>query len=331
MNRKLRWGVLGCASIAKRSVIPGVQLSEWNEVVAIASRDWDKAKQTADELNIENAYGSYEALLADPSIDVVYIPLPNHLHKEWTIRAAEAGKHILCEKPLALTAEEAEEMAAAAKHAGVYLLEAFMYRYHPRYDAIKDLIDSGAIGEIRGIRSAFTFNSSGSTGNVRFRKDWGGGSLYDVGCYPINAARLLLGREPQAVTVNAFFSPEHGDVDMMASGLVEFGDVSLSFDCGMWAASRNPLEVLGTEGIIEVPSAFVTPSPGSGNFYITTNGERKEIHARDVNAYTEQADQLAQAIRGEAPLRFSPEDAIRNMKVLDACLLSAREHARVNL
>ncbi|GIP26748.1 deoxyfructose oxidoreductase [Paenibacillus sp. J23TS9] len=331
MNRKLKWGILGCASIAKRAVIPGVHLSELNEVAAIASRDLDKAKQTAEELHIPNAYGSYEALLEDPSIDVVYIPLPNHLHKEWTIRAAQAGKHILCEKPLALTEAEAVEMAEAAERAGVYLSEAFMYRYHPRYDAIKDLIDSGAIGELRGIRSAFTFNSSGNTGNVRFRKDWGGGSIYDVGCYPINAARLLLGKEPDAVTVNALFSPDHGDVDMMASGLIEFGDVSLSFDCGMWAASRNPLEVLGTEGIIEVPSAFVTPSPGSGNFFISTGGERKEIHVQDINAYTEQADHLARAIHDRTPLRFDTQDAIHNMKVIDACLMSAREHIRVAL
>ncbi|MCJ8013722.1 Gfo/Idh/MocA family oxidoreductase [Paenibacillus sp. KQZ6P-2] len=327
MSRKLKWGILGCAGIAKRAVIPGVHMSEMNEVVAIASRDENKAKQTAEELHIPVAYGSYEAILEDPSIDVVYIPLPNHLHKEWTIRAAEAGKHILCEKPLALTAAEAEEMADAAEQAGVYLTEAFMYRYHPRYDAIKELIQSGAIGEIRGIRSAFTFNNAGDSGNVRYRKDWGGGSIYDVGCYPISVARLLLGKEPDAVTVNAFFSPEHDDVDMMASGLVDFGDVSLTFDCSMWAASRNPLEILGTEGIIEVPSAFV----GSGNFYIISRGERKEIQVPNVNAYTAQADHLASAILGESSLLYDPKDAIANMKVIDACLLSAREHIRVVL
>ncbi|MWV42879.1 gfo/Idh/MocA family oxidoreductase [Paenibacillus sp. HJL G12] len=331
MDRKLKWGILGCAGIAKRAVIPGVHLSELNEVAAIASRDEDKAKRTAEELNIPVAYGSYEALLEDPSIDVVYIPLPNHLHKEWAIRAAQAGKHILCEKPIALTADEANEMAEAAQQAGVYLAEAFMYRYHPRYEAMKDLIQSGAIGDIRGIRSAFTFNNAGDAANVRYRKDWGGGSIYDVGCYPINAARLLLGKEPDAVTVNAIFSPEHDDVDMMASGLIDFGDISLTFDCGMWAASRNPLEILGTDGIIEVPSAFVTPSPGSGNFFVVSRGERKEIHTPDVNAYTAQADHLAAAILGKSPLLFDSKDFVANMKVIDACLLSAREHIRVVL
>lgn len=330
--KKLRWGILGCAGIAKRAVIPGLHLSELNEVAAIASRDADNAKKTAEEHNIGAAYGSYEALLADDSIDVIYIPLPNHLHREWTIRAAEAGKHILCEKPLALTEKEAAEMAEACRGAGVLLSEAFMYRYHPRYQMMKELIAAGEIGEVRGIRSAFTFNNAGHKENVRYRKDWGGGSIYDVGCYPINAARLLLGKEPEAVTVQALFSPEHDDVDMMASGLVEFeGAVSLTFDCGMWAAFRNPLEVLGTDGLIEVPSAYVTGEPGSANFFVSSKGERKEIEVPYVNAYTAQADHLARAINGETTLKFGAEDALSNMKVIDACLLSARERTRIIL
>ncbi|MDR0266658.1 Gfo/Idh/MocA family oxidoreductase [Paenibacillus sp.] len=332
MNQKLKWGILGCANIAKYSVIPGIQQSEFNEVAAIASRDIDKANQTAAELNIPHTYGSYEDILADPTIDVLYIPLPNHLHKEWTIRAAKAGKHILCEKPIALNEAEAAEMAEAAVDAGVYLSEAFMYRYHPRYDRIKELIHSGAIGDIRGIRSAFTFNNAGDKGNIRYKKEWGGGSIYDIGCYPISAARLLLGKEPIAATVQAFFSSEHGDVDMMASGLLEFeGSVALTFDCGMWTAFRNPLEIVGTEGIIEVPSAFARPTAGSGNFYLTVHGERQEIEMPHCNAYALQADHLAQAIANKSPLRFEPADAIRNMKVIDACLLSAREHIRVAL
>lgn len=331
-TKKLKWGILGCAGIAKRAVIPGLHLSELNEVAAIASRDTENAKKTAEEHNIGTAYGSYEALLADDSIDVIYIPLPNHLHREWTIRAAEAGKHILCEKPLALTQKEAAEMVEACAGAGVLLSEAFMYRYHPRYQMMKELIAAGEIGEIRGIRSAFTFNNAGHKENVRYRKDWGGGSIYDVGCYPINAARLLLGKEPEAVTVQALFSPEHDDVDMMASGLVEFdGAVSLTFDCGMWAAFRNPLEVLGTDGLIEVPSAYVTGEPGSANFFISSKGQRKEIEVPYVNAYTAQADHFARAINGEATLQFGASDALNNMKVIDACLLSARERTRIVL
>lgn len=329
---KLKWGVLGCAGIAKRSVIPGVQASQLNEVTAIASRNFDNASRTAEEHGIQTAYGSYEELLSDSSIDVVYIPLPNHLHREWTIRAAEAGKHVLCEKPLALNANEAAEMAEACARAGVQLSEAFMYRWNPRYDAIRDIIASGEIGELRGIRSAFTFNNAKDSNNVRYRKEWGGGSIYDVGCYPINAARLLLGKEPEAVTVQAIFSPEHDDVDMMASGLMEFeGGVSLTFDCGMWAAFRNPLEVLGTDGIIEVPSAFVTPTEGSGDFYVQAKGERRLVQVKHVNAYTEQADAMYRAVRGEEPLRFDADDAVSNMKAVDACLKSARERARVTI
>lgn len=332
MSKKLKWGVLGAAKIAKGSVIPGIQQSQWNEVYAIASRDLDKAKQAADQLNIPVAYGSYEELLEDNSIDVVYVPLPNHLHKEWAIRAAQAGKHVLCEKPIALTEEEAVEMADAAAKAGVLLSEAFMYRYHPRYDKIKEIIASGAIGEIRGIHSSFTFNNAGHKENVRYRKAWGGGSIYDVGCYPISVARLLLDKEPEAVTVQALFSPEHDDVDMMASGIIEFeGSVSLTFDCGMWAAFRNPLEILGTDGIIEVPSAFITPTEGSGNFFVTSQGTREEIKVPHVNAYSLQADQMAAAISGQSEQRFAPLDAIHNMKVIDACLLSARERTRVLL
>jgi xylose dehydrogenase (NAD/NADP) len=331
-SKKLKWGIMGCAGIAKRAVIPGLQLSGLNEAAAIASRDLDNAKRTAEELNIPAAYGSYEELLADDSLDVIYIPLPNHLHREWTIRAAEAGKHILCEKPLALNEKEAAEMAEACAKAGVLLSEAFMYRYHPRYAMIKDIIASGQIGEVRAIRSAFTFNNAGDKKNVRYRKDWGGGSIYDVGCYPINAARLLLGQEPQAVTVQALFSQEHDDVDMMASGLIEFDNaVSLSFDCGMWAAFRNPLEVLGSEGIIEVPSAYVTPNPGSGNFFVTAQGERKEIEVPHVNAYTEQADHLARAIAGDSAMRFDTVDALANMRVIDACLESARTRSRITI
>lgn len=331
-NRKLRWGILGAANIAVGSVIPGLQQSELNEVAAIASRDEEKAKETADRLGIPQAYGSYEALLADDSIDAVYIPLPNHLHREWTIRAAEAGKHILCEKPLALNEREASEMVQACEKAGVHLAEAFMYRHHPRYDQIRSIIESGEIGTIRGIHSTFSFNNSGSSGNVRFRKEWGGGALYDIGCYSISAARLLLGKEPTAVTVVGLFSPEHDHVDMMASGLMEFGDnVGVTFDSSMWAAFRNTLEVLGSDGIIEVPSAYISRLDNSSNFYVTKDGERTEIEVPKVNHYSLQGDDMARAVLQGEPLRYAPSDAVANMRVLDACLRSAEQRQRITL
>ncbi|MBW5445374.1 gfo/Idh/MocA family oxidoreductase [Cohnella sp. CFH 77786] len=332
MTRKLKWGIIGCAGIAERAVIPGLQQSERNEVAAIASRDLAKAKETAGRLGIPAAYGSYEELLRDASIDAVYIPLPNHLHKEWTIRAAQAGKHVLCEKPIALNAEEAQEMADACKVAGVHLAEAFMYRFHPRYAMIREVIASGEIGEIRGIHGTFTFNNAGDKGNVRFRKDWGGGSVYDVGCYPISAARLLLGREPEAATAQAFFSPEHDGVDMMASGLVEFpGSVALTFDCGMWAAFRNTLEVLGTQGTIEVPSAFITQPNGGSNFFVNAGGSRREVAVPDVNQYALQGDEFARTVLDGVQPKFESEDAVRNMRVIDAVLRSAETKGRVTL
>jgi len=329
-DRQLRWGVLGCAGIAKRAVIPGIRQSRTGVVAAIASRDENKAKETAKEFDIPAAYGSYEALLEDPNIDAVYIPLPNHLHKEWTIRAAEAGKHVLCEKPIALNAREAEEMVEACARAGVLLAEAFMYRHHPRYRQIKEIIKSGEIGEIRGIHGAFTFNNAGDANNVRYKKYMGGGSIYDVGCYPINAARFILEKEPEAATVQAFFSPQHDHVDMMASGLVEFpGDVALTFDCGMWAAGRNTLEIVGTEGRIEVPSAYVSKQDASSHFFVITNGGRREVEVPHVNQYSVQADDFAAAVFGEKEPLFKPQDAVLNMRVIDACLKSAETRSRV--
>ncbi|MCM3175583.1 Gfo/Idh/MocA family oxidoreductase [Paenibacillus sp. MER 99-2] len=331
-DRKLRWGILGSASIAVRSVIPGLQQSELNVVTAIASRDEEKAKQTADQLGIDQAYGSYEALLADDSIDAIYIPLPNHLHREWTIRAAEAGKHILCEKPLALTAKEAEEMVQACADAKVQLAEALMYRHHPRYDQIKEIIASGEIGTVRGIHSTFSFNNSGSDGNVRFKREWGGGALYDIGCYSISAARLILGQEPTAATVIGLFSPEHDHVDMMASGLLEFdGQVGVTFDSSMWAAFRNTLEVLGSDGLIEVPSAYISNPDAGSNFYVTSGGARREVVVPQVNHYSLQGDDMARAVLHGEALRFAPEDAVSNMKVLEACLRSAEERTRITL
>ncbi|GIP37728.1 deoxyfructose oxidoreductase [Paenibacillus sp. J31TS4] len=329
-RNRLRWGILGCARIAENAVIPGIAASETGEVAAIASRETTKAMEAAERHGIPAAYGSYEELLEDDTLDAVYIPLPNHLHKEWTIRAAQAGKHVLCEKPIALDSREAEEMVRACAEAGVLLAEAFMYRHHPRYDQILEIIRSGEIGEIRGIHGAFTFNSSGAHGNFRFRREWGGGSLYDIGVYPISAARHLLGTEPEAATVLAFHSAEHGDVDMMASGLLEFpGSVGLTFDCGMWAAGRNTLEVLGTEGRIEVPSAYVSPQSEASNFFVIGKSGRREVSVPQVNAYSVQADDFARAVWGDHPLKKEPEDAVRNMRALDACLRSSRERARV--
>ncbi|MBJ6362331.1 Gfo/Idh/MocA family protein [Paenibacillus sp. GCM10012307] len=328
MSRKLRWGILGCAGIAKRAVIPGIIASQTGVAAAIASRNLSTAEETARSLDIPTAYGSYEELIADPSIDAVYIPLPNHLHMEWTFKAAEAGKHVLCEKPIALNAEQARKMVEACSAAGVHLAEAFMYRHHPRYEEIKKIIQSGEIGAVRGLQSHFTFNNAGDASNVRFRKAWGGGSIYDVGCYPISVARLLLDEEPQAATVHGLLSPEHDNVDMMASGILEFsGGVALNFGCGMWADFRNTLEILGTDGRIEVPSSFI----GNPNYYVITRDGRREVEQPDLNTYTLQIDEFAAVVWGEKAPQFAPSDAIDNMKVIDACLQSIHERNRITI
>ncbi|MFC5532612.1 Gfo/Idh/MocA family protein [Cohnella yongneupensis] len=331
MREKLRWGIIGAAGIAVRAVMPAIQASETGMLQAVASRGIDKARAVADKFGIEQAYGSYEELLADPNIDAVYIPLPNHLHREWTIRAAEAGKHVLCEKPLALTAAEAEEMIDACDKAGVVLAEAFMYRYHPRMEQIRSLIESGEIGELRAFRGAFTFNNAGDKGNIRYREEWGGGGIYDVGCYPLSAARYFMGKEPEAVTVHALFSPEHGNVDMMASGLAEFpGGVSLTFDCGMWADFRQNFEIVGTDGRIEIPHAFIANGDDAAFDVITRDGRRTERPA-SVNTYTLQVNEFARTVWGEQSPSFPADDAARNMKILEACLESARGRTRIVL
>ncbi|WP_219838211.1 Gfo/Idh/MocA family protein [Paenibacillus sp. R14(2021)] len=328
MTQKLRWGVIGCAGIAIRSVIPGIQASDTGELTAIASRGIAKAEETAAKLGIAKAYGSYEEILADPDIDAIYIPLPNHLHMEWSIRAMEAGKHVLCEKPVAMNAQEAQRMADTAARTGKHLAEAFMYRHHPRYAEIKAIIDSGEIGELRALHGTFTFNNASDAANVRYRREWGGGSLYDVGCYPISAARLILGAEPEAATVHALISPEHDNVDMMATGILEFpGSVALSFDCGMWADFRNTLEILGTNGRIEVPNAFV----GDAAYYVFTKDGKREVKQPELNQYALQADAFARSVWGEQAERFTPADAVANMKVIDACLESAYSRQRITL
>jgi predicted dehydrogenase len=206
-----------------------------------------------------------------------------------------------------------------------------MYRHHPRWERIREIIDSGEIGKLRAIRGAFTFNNAGDKNNIRYRGDWGGGSLYDVGCYPLSAARLILGAEPEAVTVLAQFSPEHDNVDMMASGLAEFpGDVALTFDCGMWASFRQTFEILGADGRIEIPYAFLTGEDNAGYMVYSQGGSRLE-EAAGTNAYVNQIDDFARAVWNEQPQRFSPDDAVRNMKLIEACYRSAKEKTRITL
>lgn len=328
--KKLRWGIMGSAQIATGTVMPAIVESESGVIEAVASRTPDRSEEIAREFGIAKAYGSYVELLADPDVDAVYIPLPNHLHSEWVVRAAEAGKHVLCEKPLALGEAEAKRMINACREAGVHLAEAYMYRHHPRLSSLREVIDSGEIGELRAIRGVFTYNAAEEEDNIRFHADWGGGSLYDVGCYPLSAARLLFGQEPEAVTVHGMFSEQHGGVDMMASGLVEFpGGRSLIFECGMWAHGRQLLEITGTDGMIEIPMPFNARTEDAG-FIVHRGEERRMVEAEGANPYVCQADHFAAAVFGASPL-YPATDSAGNMRLIEACLLSAKERRRIEL
>lgn len=325
---RLRWGVLGTAGITA-TVVPAIARSEHGDVVAIASRTLDRARDQARLLGVPTAYGSYEDLLADPAIDAVYIPLPNFLHREWVLAAIAAGKHVLCEKPMAITAVEAQEMVDAAHAAGVVLAEAFMYGHHPRYDRLHEILRSGEIGQVRSVTGTFTFDASDEPDLTIFSGHAGTGAIYDVGCYPMHAARTMLGTEPLAVTAHAQVSPAHGSVDMMTCALVEFpGGVSLLLQCGMWTADEDSLRILGSKGRIEVPSAFFAAA-GAEGFSVQVGDERRLEQVPTVDHYTLQADRLARAaLFGEA-MRYPAQDPVWGAAALEACVRSLRTRSRV--
>ena len=328
--QRVRWGVLGTAGIAS-TVVPAIARSEHSEVTAIASRDLGRAREQARLLGVPGAYGSYEALIADPSIDAVYIPLPNFLHRAWVLAAVAAGKHVLCEKPLAITADEAQEMVDAADAAGVVLAEAFMYGHHPRYDRLHEIVRSGEIGQVRSIAGTFTFDASDETGLTGFAGHPGSGALYDVGCYVLHAARTLLGTEPLAVTAHGQISATHGDIDMMTSALVEFPDgISLLLQCGMWSADEDSLRILGSKGRIEMPSAFFA-TPGAEGFTVQAGESRRTELAPDADHYTLQAERLARAVLFGSPLRYAALDPVRGAAALEACVRSLRSRSRVSV
>ena len=255
MTSRIRWGILSTANIGKRAVIPGIQRSNNGEVVAIASRDAAQAQAAAAELQIGRAHGSYEALLDDPEVDAIYIPLPNSMHREWTIRAAQAGKHILCEKPLALNAAECAEMEAAADQHGVLLMEAFMYRFHPQTVRVQELLRQGAIGDARLLKATFSFYLT-NPANIRLNADLGGGGLMDVGCYCVNVSRTMFAAEP--VEAQAYASWSASGVDELMVGTLRFGDGRLAqIECSLALAGRQSYQIIGADGVIDAPTAFV--------------------------------------------------------------------------
>lgn len=326
MSKKVRWGILSTANIGMQKVTPAIQKSPSSEVVAIASRDAAKARAAADELGIEKAYGSYEELFADPEIDAIYNPLPNHLHIPMTLAAARAGKHVLCEKPIALSAAEAEQLRQVPE--GIIVLEAFMVRFHPQWARAREIIRSGELGDIRSINAVFTYFNA-DPNNVRNMADIGGGGIMDIGCYPITAGRYLFEAEPKRV-VSLVERDEKFGTDRLASVMADFGGGrQLNFTCSTQTAGHQRVQVLGSKAKLEIVIPFNAPADTRTAITIDI-GEpfdgslaRREILPA-VDQYTEQAEAFAQAVLGNKPLPWDTEDAIASMRVIDAIFESER-------
>lgn len=322
----LRWGVLSTANIGRAAVIPAIHRAHNGTLVAVASRDGQRARAFAEANDIPRSYDSYEALLAADDIDAVYIPLPNSMHKEWTIKAAEAGKHILCEKPIALDAAECAAMDAAAQHAGVLLMEAFMYRFHPRTERVLDLLQSGALGTVKLIRAAFTFRLT-NPANIRLQPELGGGALMDVGCYCVNVTRTLAGAEP--VEAQAYAAWSDSGVDEQMAGTLRFENGMLAqFDCALTMERREFYEVAGSDGALQIDSAFL---PGTDDAAITVTRGRngaEEQHIAGIDEYQLMVEHFADCVLHGRPLRYTAAEAAANMRVIEALYRSARNGGR---
>jgi predicted dehydrogenase len=324
--KKVKWGVLGAARIAVNKVIPAMQKGALCEIAAIASRDLQKGNEAARKLGIPKVYGSYEALLADPEIEAIYNPLPNHLHVPWSIKAAEAGKHVLCEKPVALNVAEAKTLLAARDKAGVKIGEAFMVKTHPQWLRVKALIGSGVIGELKTIMGVFSYFNDDPK-NVRNVLEWGGGGMMDIGCYPIIASRWIFGEEPTRV-VGLIDRDPVSKVDRVASAMMDFPSGQSVFTCGTQLAHYQRMHFMGTKGRIEIRIPFNAPPDQPCEIFVDDGRDvfgsgivTEEILTCDQ--YTIQGDAFSRAIRenGEVPVPL--ESAIANMAVIDAVFRSA--------
>jgi predicted dehydrogenase len=324
---ELRWGILSTANIGRRKVVPAIQRARRNRVVAVASREHGHAAEYAAALGIAKAYGTYEELFADPEIDAVYIPLPNHMHLEWTLKAAAAGKHVLCEKPLALTSAEAAQMVEACARAGVRLAEAFMYRLHPTWTTVRQLVAEGRIGKLMAVQSWFGYFND-DPANIRNIRDVGGGALYDVGCYCVNLSRVLFGREPTRVSGAVVRDPV-GGTDILTSGILEFGDGIAAFTCSTRAENDQRVDVYGTTGRINIPIAFNVPPDLPTEILLIAGGDPpvapdiERITFAPVDQYTVQAEVFAAAVLDGIEPPFPISDAVANLRVMEQVIDSA--------
>jgi predicted dehydrogenase len=330
MANKVRWGVLSTAGIGVKKVVPAMQKGDWIEVTAIASRDRNKAEEAARVLGIARAYGSYEELLADPQIEAIYNPLPNQLHVPWSIKAAEAGKHVLCEKPLSMTVAEAKTLLAVQERTGVIIGEAFMVRTHPQWLRTRELIASGRIGPLRAIQGFFSYFNTDPK-NIRNIPECGGGGLMDIGCYPINTSRFLFGEEPLRVSGLLERDPKLS-VDRLTSAMLEFPSGQAIFTCSTQLVPYQRMQVLGTKGRIEIEIPFNAPNDRPCRIFIDDGrdllGGGITIETFPTcDQYTIQGDVFSRAVRERTAVPVPLPDAIKNMAVIEAIFRSAESGA----
>lgn len=328
---KVRWGIISTAKIGREKVIPAMQQSRYCDITAIASRDLNKAKSTADQLGIPKAYGSYEELLQDPEIDAVYNPTPNHLHVPLSIQALEAGKHVLCEKPIGLSAEEGQKLVDAGKqHPNLKLMEAFMYRHHPQWLKAKTLVNDGKIGELRTIQSFFAYFNN-DPDNVRNHADIGGGGLLDIGCYNISLSRFIYNEEPKRVCGVVEYDPNF-NTDRLASGMMEFSNGTSTFTCSMQLNPYQRATMFGTEGRVEIEIPFnAPPDRPCRMWHEVGEGKIETIEFDTCDQYSIQGDLFSQAVMNNTDVPTPIEDSVLNMKVIEAIVLSAKENRWVEL
>lgn len=330
-KNKIRWGILSTAKIGRVQVIPAMQKGTYTEVVAIASANTDKVKQAADELDIPRIYKSYEELLAADDIDAIYNPLPNHLHVPYTIKALQAGKHVLCEKPIGLNAADARQLLNAAKqYPKLKVMEAFMYRFHPQWQKVKEIIDGGILGEVKHVHSIFTYyNVDGE--NIRNKPEVGGGALMDIGCYCLSFPRFIFDREPLRVVSTANFDKVF-KTDNLTSGMLDFGDgLSASFTCSTQLEPYQRVNIMGTKGRLEVEIPVNVPADAHARLWLQRDKVIEEIKMKPVNQYTLQADAFSKAILDDTPVPVPLTDALNNMRVIDAVVKSAETNGWVSL
>ncbi len=328
--KKIRWGILSTARIAREKVIPAIQKSAFCEVIAIASGNKEKLESEATRLSIPRTYNSYEDLLNDDQIDVVYIPLPNHLHVPWSIKALAAGKHVLCEKPLGLSATEVRQLIeASGEKPNLKIMEAFMYRFHPQWSEVNKLIRLDKIGIVRTIQSFISYWNT-DPGNIRNQKELGGGAIMDIGCYCISFARYIFEEEPVKVFGTTDIDMTF-NIDRMASGILDFSKGTSTFTCSTQLMSYQRVNILGTQGRIEIEIPVNAPPATSTRVWLFTEDRSEEITVDPADQYTIQAEEFSKAILNNTPVPTSLEDALNNMRVIEAIFQSAEKKEWIHL